>query len=186
MVDEGEQGQRGDRRRDARHDDLEEDQQLGGAVDARGIDQVVRYAGDELAHQEDAEGVGEVGQDDAGQAGAQAERADHPVERDQRDDRRQEHGGDQQREQRAAAAEPVFGKGVAGHHAGQQDAGRGDRGDDQRVPHGAADIDHAGDLLIGVEVRRARDPDRRHLHGFGGGLQAGQHHPHQRERRRRR
>ncbi|MBZ9964759.1 hypothetical protein [Mesorhizobium sp. BR1-1-2] len=49
---------------------------MGCAVHACVVDQIVGHARNELAHQEDAEAIGEVGHDDAGEAGIEADRAD--------------------------------------------------------------------------------------------------------------
>src|SRR5262249_19103144 len=80
--------------------------------------------------------------------------ADHPVEGDQRDDRRQEHRRDDPGKHPLAPAEPVLGERKPGEQAGEQNAGRGDRGDDRRVEERAAGIDDVRDLAIGVEAGR--------------------------------
>ena len=61
VVDEGEQGQNSEGREHRRRHDLEYNADFGRPVESSGFDQFVRDALDELPHEEDAEGVGQVG-----------------------------------------------------------------------------------------------------------------------------
>ena len=181
VIDEGEQGERGDGRRHARRDDEEHDPKLRGAVHASRFDQVVRHALDELAQEKDAERVGEVRRNHAGKPAVDAQIADQPVERDERDDRRQEHRRDHGGEQEFPAAEFVFGEGEAREEAREQDARRGRRRDDRRVDERPSGLDDVGDLRLGVERGRGGKPDRRESASSPRRLEAGQHHPGERK-----
>ena len=61
LVDEREQRDRDERRLGQRQDDPPQDAQVVGAVDAGGVGQLGRDAQEELAQQEDEEGIAEQG-----------------------------------------------------------------------------------------------------------------------------
>ncbi len=76
------EGQHG-RHRERQHD-APQDLELAQAVDPGGVHQVVGHGLEELAHQEDAEGREDEGQDEGGIAVEQADLVEHDVARDGR------------------------------------------------------------------------------------------------------
>jgi hypothetical protein len=125
---------------------------LQPVIETGGFDQFVRHAHDELPHEKDAEGVGEVRRDHPGDRRIQAEIPDDPIERDQGHDRRQEHGRDEDGEQRIPKAKIVFGESVARHQARDVDGCRGDDRNDSGVEERPSEAEDIRDLPIRVEI----------------------------------
>src|SRR4051794_35307378 len=150
--------QRGDGGQAERQDQPQEDPHLRGAVDPRGFEDVARYAGEEVAQQEDRERHPErhVEQDQAEHGVEQARVVVEREDRDQRHLDRHDEEADDDDEQHVAARELQPCERVAGHrgddHQQQRVADRDDRRGDQR----ARDVVVVEQRPVVVQRRHAR------------------------------
>ena len=132
-----------ERRLDERHDDLEEDAQFAGAVNAAGVDVVIGHGQSELAHEKDAErGHGE-GDDQAG-IGVDPAKAAHDEKEGDENGRKGHHDGGQNEDK-----EHVFARVV---ELGQTVPDHG-REDEIQQHHGTGHNDAVHEIAAEVEVQ---------------------------------
>ncbi len=113
-TEKGEQSQGHENRRQHRHDDLQEDAALAGAVDARRLQQLIRNRKRILPHQEDAEDARCHGYQHARERVDQPDLLHHQEQREHRHLRGDDQCRQEQLEDAVAASEPKLGECVSG------------------------------------------------------------------------
>ena len=137
---------------------------------------------EELAQQEDEEGVAEEGRDGQRQDRVHpAEAVEDDVLRDHGDLEGQHHRRQDEEEDAIAARPAHVRERVGGGRAGEQAADDDQQRDLERVGHVAAEGDDLDGLGEVVEVDRARDPDRRPGEDLAALLEGGAEQPGPRE-----
>ncbi len=167
------------RRRD-RHDDRPEDPELVGAVDPGRLEQLVRDAQHELAHQEHAEGPGEERQDQARIGVHEPEVAHQDEVRDERDPGRHHERGEDEAHDHPLAAPAQLGERVAEHRAEHEVADGHGKRDDRRVEEEPREVELIEQPAVVVGGGCRRQERRRVAQEVGLGLDRPEEHPQER------
>lgn len=159
-----EHAERGDHGHQLRDEDEPQRVEFPGAVDAGGVDQVLRQRPEALAQQEDAEGAGRERHDQRGVAVEQVGLRDHEVDRDcgdlGRNQENREDDGEQQRLQAEILARQHVGRRHDGEYLKGEDRQRHDRAVDQERPDvsGRERLDVVGEVpMLGKEPQLRRE-----------------------------
>ena len=158
---EAQDRERGDGRARERQDDLQEDPEIPGPVDARRLLDLLGQADEELAQEEDPERAGRSGHRHRPQRVEPPEALHDQVVRDEEDHRRHQQGRHDRPEDQPLAAELHPGQRIRPHRGGHEDEGglQGRRGNAVEEP--AEDLLlPAGQGAVGIEDQGFR-PRRR-------------------------
>ena len=148
--------QGGQHRRRERQDDLEEDPEARGAVDARRLLELHGQRLEELAQQEDAEDAAEVGHDQAADAVDEPQVPHDEEGRDEHDLEGDHQRDQQQHEEQVAADEAQPREGVGGEAAEEEVAGHGGQRVQEAVEEEVPERQRVPGVHVVGEVQGAR------------------------------
>src|SRR5262245_32689309 len=153
--------ERRDGREPEREDEAEEDPKLGGAVDARGLEDVLGYPDEEVPEQEDREREpeGRVEEDEAQNRVVDPERVVEGEDRDQRHLQRDHEERDDEDEEPVAPGELEPREGVGGERADRDRENRRAERDLDRDPERMGDRAVREELVVVADRRQARMAD---------------------------